>query len=60
MPPLHGPFLADGPTDAPLTVLLAHGAGAGMDHRFMAASASCVWFCPIAWPTIAHILPLTA
>lgn len=37
---LHGPFLTDGPPDAPLTVLLAHGAGAGMDHPFMAAVAA--------------------
>jgi uncharacterized protein len=40
MPPLHGPFLADGPSAAPLTVLLAHGAGAGMDHPFMGAIAA--------------------
>ena len=39
MTPLHGPFLSDGPADAPLTVLLAHGAGAGMDHPFMTAIA---------------------
>jgi predicted alpha/beta-hydrolase family hydrolase len=37
---LHGPFLLDGPTAAPLTVLLAHGAGAGMEHPFMAAVAA--------------------
>jgi len=40
MSELHGPFLTDGPPDAPLTVLLAHGAGAGMDHPFMATIAS--------------------
>jgi predicted alpha/beta-hydrolase family hydrolase len=30
-------FLVDGPTTAPMTVVLAHGAGAGMDTPFMAA-----------------------
>lgn len=39
MSKLHGSFLSDGPTDALLTVLLAHGAGAGMDHPFMTAIA---------------------
>lgn len=29
------PLLLDGPADAPLTVALAHGAGAGMDTAFM-------------------------
>ncbi len=33
-------FLLDGPVDAPLTVLLAHGAGAAMDSPFMEAFAS--------------------
>jgi uncharacterized protein len=33
-------FLLDGPDDAPLTVLLAHGAGAAMDSPFMEAFAS--------------------
>ncbi len=32
-------FLFDGPEDAPLTVALAHGAGAGMDHPFMESIA---------------------
>ena len=32
-------FLFDGPADAPLTVALAHGAGAPMDSPFMAAFA---------------------
>ena len=40
MTPLHGTMLADGPADAPLSVLLAHGAGAGMDHPFMATVAA--------------------
>ncbi len=34
MPEL-GPFLFDGPTEAPLTLAFAHGAGAPMDHPFM-------------------------
>jgi uncharacterized protein len=34
------PRLIDGPTEAPATVLLAHGAGAPMDSPFMAAIAS--------------------
>ncbi|MCB9879560.1 MAG: alpha/beta fold hydrolase [Planctomycetes bacterium] len=33
------PILRDGPSDAPATVLLAHGAGAGMEHEFLAAFA---------------------
>jgi len=33
------PLLLDGPGDAPLTVALAHGAGAPMDSPFMAAFA---------------------
>lgn len=33
-------FLFDGPVDAPLTVALAHGAGAPMDSPFMAAVAA--------------------
>lgn len=33
-------FLYDGPDDAPVTVALAHGAGAGMEHPFMADFAS--------------------
>ncbi len=32
-------FLIDGPDDAPQTVVLAHGAGAGMNTPFMAAFA---------------------
>lgn len=31
-----GEFLIDGPTTAPVTITLAHGAGAGMDSPFMA------------------------
>ena len=46
-PPLHGPFLLNGPEDAPLTILLSHGAGPGMDHPFMVAIAqglaACGW-----------------
>lgn len=34
------PFLIDGPPDAPLRLLLAHGAGAPMDSPFMEAIAS--------------------
>lgn len=34
MPEL-GPFLFDGPPDAPLTLAFAHGAGGPMDHPFM-------------------------
>lgn len=30
-------FLFDGPADAPVTIALAHGAGAGMESPFMAA-----------------------
>lgn len=33
-------FLFDGPEDAPRIVALAHGAGAGMDHPFMADFAA--------------------
>ncbi len=33
-------FLADGPADAPLTLVLAHGAGAPMDSPFMSRVAS--------------------
>ena len=33
-------FLFDGPKRSPLTVLLAHGAGAGMDSPFMATMAA--------------------
>ena len=33
-------FLFNGPTRAPLTLILAHGAGAGMDHPFMATMAA--------------------
>ncbi len=34
------PFLlTDGPADSPVTIALAHGAGAGMDHEFMTAFA---------------------
>jgi len=36
---LPAPRLIDGPEDAPVTVLLAHGAGAPMDSPFMAAIA---------------------
>jgi predicted alpha/beta-hydrolase family hydrolase len=32
-------FLLDGPSDAPATLVLAHGAGAPMDNRFMEAFA---------------------
>lgn len=32
-------LLVDGPAQAPLTLVLAHGAGAGMDHPFMTAIA---------------------
>lgn len=35
----HGDFLITGPTDAPATLLLAHGAGAPMDSPFMQAVA---------------------
>ncbi|MBN2798375.1 MAG: alpha/beta hydrolase [Deltaproteobacteria bacterium] len=35
-----GLILEDGPTHAPLTVVLAHGAGAPMDHPFMEAVAT--------------------
>ena len=30
------PLLIDGPSDAALTVVFAHGAGAGMEHEGMA------------------------
>lgn len=33
-------FLFDGPARSPLTFLFAHGAGAGMEHPFMAAMAA--------------------
>ena len=33
-------WLIDGPDDAPATVVLAHGAGAMMDTRFMEVMAS--------------------
>lgn len=33
-------YLVDGPDDAKVTFLFAHGAGAGMDHEFMAAIAT--------------------
>lgn len=33
-------FIFDGPEDAPVMVVLAHGAGAGMDHPFMADFAA--------------------
>ena len=35
-------LLFDGPKRSPLTVLLAHGAGAGMDHPFMATVAALI------------------
>ncbi len=34
------PVLRDGPEHAPATVVLAHGAGAGMTHAFLAAVAA--------------------
>jgi predicted alpha/beta-hydrolase family hydrolase len=34
------PTLVDGPEDAPQTLILAHGAGAPMDNRFMQAFAT--------------------
>ena len=34
------PVLRDGPAAAPATIVLAHGAGAGMTHPFLAAVAS--------------------
>lgn len=37
-PPLH--LLCDGPDDAHTTVVLAHGAGAGMEHTFLANVAA--------------------
>ncbi|MCA8966761.1 MAG: alpha/beta fold hydrolase [Planctomycetes bacterium] len=37
-PPLH--LLWDGPENAAATVVLAHGAGAGMEHPFLAAVAA--------------------
>ncbi|PND27425.1 MULTISPECIES: alpha/beta family hydrolase [Sinorhizobium] len=36
---MHGKFLFDGPGDAPVTILLAHGAGAPMDSTSMTAAA---------------------
>jgi predicted alpha/beta-hydrolase family hydrolase len=33
------PILRNGPDDAPLTIVLAHGAGAGMEHPFLATVA---------------------
>ena len=33
-------FLTDGPADAPVTLVLAHGAGAPMDSGFMATFAN--------------------
>jgi len=35
-------FLFDGPKSAPLTLMLAHGAGAGMEHPFMVAMAAAI------------------
>ncbi len=35
-------FLFDGPKSAPLTLALAHGAGAGMDHPFMETMAKAI------------------
>jgi predicted alpha/beta-hydrolase family hydrolase len=35
-------FLFDGPKSAPLTLMLAHGAGAGMDHPFMETMAKAI------------------
>jgi predicted alpha/beta-hydrolase family hydrolase len=35
-------FLFDGPKSAPLTLMLAHGAGAGMDHPFMFTMAAAI------------------
>ena len=35
MSPVHRDLLRDGPTDADLTIILAHGAGAPMDSSFM-------------------------
>ncbi len=32
-------LLTNGPADSPVTFILAHGAGAGMDHEFMTAFA---------------------
>lgn len=36
---MDSPFLFNGPEDAPLTIVLAHGAGAPMDSAFMVAFA---------------------
>lgn len=36
---MHDKFLFDGPEDAPVTILLAHGAGAPMDSASMEATA---------------------
>lgn len=36
---MNGKFLFDGPGDAPVTILLAHGAGAPMDSTSMTAAA---------------------
>ena len=54
------PRLIDGPATAPATLLLAHGAGAGMDSPFMAAVATGVaqrgWrVVRFAFPYMAHI-----
>lgn len=35
-------FLFDGPKSAPLTLMLAHGAGAGMEHPFMVTIAAAI------------------
>ncbi|HEU0070561.1 MAG TPA: alpha/beta family hydrolase [Alphaproteobacteria bacterium] len=35
-------FLFDGPKSSPLTLALAHGAGAGMDHPFMETMAKAI------------------
>jgi len=37
---MHERFLVDGPSNAPLTIILAHGAGAPMDSPSMTAAAS--------------------
>lgn len=36
---MSSPYLIDGPSDAIVSFLFAHGAGAGMDHDFMTAVA---------------------
>lgn len=38
--PMAPPILRDGPDDARVTVVLAHGAGAGMEHPFLEAVAT--------------------